>query len=705
MRLTEYAGKMLKHRGDRSKTQAGKDTAVQGTNDSSIVSKCSAAGLGYFEDNFLKCFVQKTVRRSPLINRGYYIRAKAMSHCQMKFLQATQGHPRRQILSLGAGFDTLYFRLKASGLLKDVMFFEVDFEDVVKRKAALIKADSRLQEILEDAELVPHDQNRELVIRGIDYRLVGIDLKELDKLGRVLIEAGISPEAPTLLISEVVLTYMENSKSDEVVAWAAKFFSSAVFVMYEQLQPSDPFGQVMQMHFQQLNSTLHALQLYPDKETQRMRFLHRGWEKCLCIDMNQFYYGLLCQDERNRVDQLEPFDEYEGWHLKCSHYFILTASKGQLRDCLLLSGFLGTSLSIAVPAFVPHSVPVSKLHMDPNVVGMVGSVDDNTALARFGLQCALLQPDCVLVTGGAGRHGREEGVHILFRAETDWRTGHAEVECIPGTEWGARMFHTVTPLPGCRTCVVFGGRSSPLQPACSVLRLTWNTLNPENCSFFKLNVHQLHCFGTLPPPRWRHTATLLTWKGKLYLFVFGGISVMHRVLSDWHFLELESNSWDKIPVRGPAPEGRHSHSACPYAGGLVIAGGAGREHNPLSSVVLLKPVQCGFEWQELKLEASFIARYSHTAHVFGDQLYLVGGIWIEAEGVPGVAVIDLTSGQCREYTVNACSVPWPVMMHSHSSLLLEEEKEILVIGGGGNCFSFGTYFNLLPLVLNLSDVR
>ncbi|GIY74789.1 hypothetical protein CEXT_106491 [Caerostris extrusa] len=53
---------------------------VQGTNDSSIVSKFSAANKGYFHDDCLKMFVNEKSRkeRSPLINRGYYIRFKAM---------------------------------------------------------------------------------------------------------------------------------------------------------------------------------------------------------------------------------------------------------------------------------------------------------------------------------------------------------------------------------------------------------------------------------------------------------------------------------------------------------------------------------------------------------------------------------------------------------------------------------------------------
>lgn len=31
----------------------------------------------------------------------------------------------------------------------------------------------------------------------------------------------------------------------------------------------------------------------------------------MCLDINQFYLGLVPQEERDRVDRLEPFDEYE----------------------------------------------------------------------------------------------------------------------------------------------------------------------------------------------------------------------------------------------------------------------------------------------------------------------------------------------------------------------------------------------------------
>ena len=49
--------------------------------------------------------------------------------------------------------------------------------------------------------------------------------------------------------------------------------------------------------------------------------------------MNTFF-GSLAKDEKQRIMNLELFDEHEEWHLKCSHYFILCALNGQ---CGLLS--------------------------------------------------------------------------------------------------------------------------------------------------------------------------------------------------------------------------------------------------------------------------------------------------------------------------------------------------------------------------------
>lgn len=115
--------------------------------------------------------------------------------------------------------------------------------------------------------------------------------------------------------------------------------SQSLFVLYEQIGPHDPFGRVMQEHFCKINSRLHSLQQYPDAAAQRDRFLHQaslmnnirliiqldtsaavlmslsagvqGWDDCVCLDLNAFYLGLVSEEERCRVQNLEPFDEHE----------------------------------------------------------------------------------------------------------------------------------------------------------------------------------------------------------------------------------------------------------------------------------------------------------------------------------------------------------------------------------------------------------
>uniref|UniRef100_A0A8C3S9F7 tRNA wybutosine-synthesizing protein 4 n=1 Tax=Chelydra serpentina TaxID=8475 RepID=A0A8C3S9F7_CHESE len=639
---------------------------IQGTNDSSIVSKCSTAALGYMQDGFLQYFVTKRCRRAPLIHWGYYVRARAVDHCVREFLLQSQGHPRRQILSFGAGFDSLYFRLKAVGLLSCTVVYEVDFPSVASRKAALIKGTKDL------AVVVGGVGRREsgMTFLAADYKLLGVDLSELSKLEKALKEAGLDPEVPTMLLAEVVLTYMEISRSDALIQWAAQHFPCAQFVLYEQMHPEDAFGRIMQQHFSRLNSGLHALAQYPDCEAQRRRFLQRGWAECSVIDMNEFYANFIPEDERRRVQALEPFDEYEEWHLKCSHYFILVASKGE--------ELAWTPLFSKMP--VAGSISASVCTIDSEIVG----------LRRYGHHSVLIKPHVVLTTGGFGeqdgRHCRLRDFHVLIRHEDNWRVG------------SGRLFHTVTCVSGSQALAV-GGRMSPTNADLGILWLRFPdsmTASDPDCVVVELVSPQPA--EDLASSRWRHTTTEVMCQGKRaqkrISSVRGG-----RMLSDDR--EMGSTNWQAIqyPLFSPH-EGRHSHSACSWDGGALIAGGLGAAEQPLNSVLFLRPTGSGFQWQSVETHPPFIPRYSHTAHVHDGKLLLVGGVWLHSASVPGVTVIDLMTGFSLDYQIDT----WPLMLHNHSSIFLPDKRELLLIGGGGNCFSFGTHLNLHPVCLGLSNI-
>lgn len=303
--------------------------AVQSTNDSSALSKSSLAARGYVHDAFAALLVPGSARRAPLIHRGYYVRARAVRHCVRAFLERTcaaSGAPRAQVLSLGAGSDSLYFRLKAAGRLYRAAVWEVDFPDVARRKAERIRDTPELCALT--GPFQSGDPASVLCFESLDYRILGLDLRQLERLDQALAAAGLEEAAPTLLLAEAVLTYLEPDNAAALIAWAAQRFPNALFVIYEQMRPHDTFGQFMQQHFRQLNSPLHGLDSFPDVEAQQRRFLQAGWTACSAMDMNEFYRCFLPAEERRRVENLEPFDEFEEWHLKCAHYFILAASRG-----------------------------------------------------------------------------------------------------------------------------------------------------------------------------------------------------------------------------------------------------------------------------------------------------------------------------------------------------------------------------------------
>ena len=54
----------------------------------------------------------------------------------------------------------------------------------------------------------------------------------------------------------------------------------------------------------------------------------QGWQTSAAVDMNHFYNHYVCDSEKQRVNALEPFDEFEEWSLKCSHYSLITAFSG-----------------------------------------------------------------------------------------------------------------------------------------------------------------------------------------------------------------------------------------------------------------------------------------------------------------------------------------------------------------------------------------
>lgn len=75
---------------------------IMGTNNSSIVSKRSVERLYHPKPHFFQYFVRKTQRRSPTVNRGYWLRMRAIDSVVKEFLLRPT-EKKKVIINLGCG--------------------------------------------------------------------------------------------------------------------------------------------------------------------------------------------------------------------------------------------------------------------------------------------------------------------------------------------------------------------------------------------------------------------------------------------------------------------------------------------------------------------------------------------------------------------------------------------------------------------------
>ena len=106
------------------------------------------------------------------------------------------------------------------------------------------------------------------------YSLIGVDMRDSLTLNTLLQTVKVDETKPTLLLSEVVLTYMGRSSCNRLIQWILDFFQECILCTYEQVLPDDGFGQVMVAHFAKLGSPLKCIHQYPTGDSQVQRYTH-----------------------------------------------------------------------------------------------------------------------------------------------------------------------------------------------------------------------------------------------------------------------------------------------------------------------------------------------------------------------------------------------------------------------------------------------
>ncbi len=646
-------GKAEKKRAEkRSEDAIQKKLNVARTNDESVVSKRSAA-REYFQDPFLAHFVRKPAKRAALINRGYYIRRQSVMIAVEHFL--LQHGSACQIVSLGAGFDTLFFVLSSMKKLPQ-RFFEVDFPNVVKNKSILIENTPMLQQIVGEAS-INQDTGE---IENDHYALLCGDLCDFASVKTMLQAHKLSFELPTLFLAECVFTYMSNADSDRIIYWAASApFPACSFVVYEQIKPDDAFGRTMRGNLHIRGSDLLGVHGYPNAAAEEARFLKLGFSSVRVRTMMEVYLWDLPKEERARIDSMEEFDEHEEWREKCGHYVLIYGS---------------TSKSSPLP----FSVPTTRVDATPPAVSVVApplfreeiqkATGRSVELKRWGHTACATSDGRIVIFGGYGggaRHERLNSVAVMHKMVLT-------MPSVSGVTPGPRVLHASCMLSKDRM-LVHGGRAGPATPMNDLFLLDCHSMQWK----------KLVLTGAHPPLLSRHSLTRPAGEDSIAIGFGGRFGWKHGEESNQVWLiDVDSREWRPIPyAAGATPAARSSHAACWYDGALYIHGGFSDHSDVLDDLWRLS-FDKRFSVCTAERIAAFAARFSHSLVAVGSLLLVVAGQNECLEN--SVEVFDLQKRSLvRRVALGEC---WS------RTRAVAVDDQILLIGGGMTCFSFGTAF-------------
>lgn len=276
-----------------------------------------------------------TPLKSPMINRGTYLRTSTISSNIETFISSYPANQPVQIISLGAGNDTRCFNFLPNH--PNLSYIEIDVEQTVRVKKLSILSSPKLSSIVNASHISSYPSTAD-ELSQIDpglhtdrYHLISYDLRNLSTQDISLIPelSSIDPSIPTLIISECCICYLSKTDSDNLISFWRRNINIGTFLVYEPLggdsKSSNNYGDVMVKNLICRGIEMPTLMEYGTVDSQQKRFNLLIGPDVECVSMKWIYDNNIDIEEKDRLSRLEMLDELEELNLINSHYCLILA--------------------------------------------------------------------------------------------------------------------------------------------------------------------------------------------------------------------------------------------------------------------------------------------------------------------------------------------------------------------------------------------
>lgn len=326
-------------------------TAATTSNDA-LLSKLSALRAGYLVDPALRAIHTKPSlpRKDPMINRGTWFRFTYIEQMAVAFAAKYNGDCA--IVNLGAGLDTLYWRLQLNAqqdkkegkknYFHVKHWIELDLPSITELKAKKfdlmhgetiatpLSEDSAIRPLQESQVILylPKQEHAETISEALrielpGYRLYAANL-ELRKTWMPLVRDILADEKgnvtlPVLFLSEVCLSYLDADSTIGIIQDLPTYFNNFGLACFEMVNPSDSFGEMMQLNMAERQVTMPSFVEIGFTAQYRKLFQLNGYADSYAKEAGDVY-RTFWPARRREIEQLELFDEFEQWDLIMGHY-------------------------------------------------------------------------------------------------------------------------------------------------------------------------------------------------------------------------------------------------------------------------------------------------------------------------------------------------------------------------------------------------